>query len=317
VIVCAYSLQRWPILCRVLDAVAAQSHPAEEVIVVVDGNRELYERAIGRAGVARVVMNRYGGGASGGRMTGADTARAPVLVFLDDDAIPAPDWLQQLLRPYENPGVIGTGGRLDPLWETARPGWLPREYDWVVGCSFDPAERSRSARIRNPIAANMSIRADVFAGAGGMTLALGRSDVGGRVSGTAEETELSIRARRLYPDGQWVYAPSAHVRHHVPAARGTWRYFCSRCALEGRSKAVVTALAGTHAGLSSERAYVARTLPRALAREVAHGLAGEPDAWRRAGTIVAGLAITASAYVAKRLALNLERRRAADADRST
>jgi glucosyl-dolichyl phosphate glucuronosyltransferase len=245
VIICAYSLERWPLLCRVLDAVAAQTHPAEDVIVVVDGNRKLYDRAIRQAVAATVVMNRYGGGAAGGRMTGADAARAPVLVFLDDDAIPDPDWLDRLLRPYEDPRVIGTGGRLEPMWETARPRWLPPEYDWIVGCSFDRADRAQYARIRNPIAANMSIRADVFAAAGGMTLALGRSDVDGRVSGTAEETELSIRAGRLYPGGHWVYTPSAHVRHHVPAARGTWRYFRRRCALEGRSKAVVTALIGT------------------------------------------------------------------------
>jgi cellulose synthase/poly-beta-1,6-N-acetylglucosamine synthase-like glycosyltransferase len=312
VIICAYSLERWPLLCRVLEAVAVQSRPAEDVIVVVDGNRELYDLAVGQAR-ARVVMNRYGGGASGGRMTGADAADAAVLVFLDDDAIPDRDWLAQLLRPYAIPGVIGTGGHLGPMWETARPRWLPPEYDWIVGCSFDARERAQPQEIRNPIAANMSIRADVFASAGGMALALGRSDVGGCVSGTAEETELSIRARRLYPDGHWAYAPSARVRHHVPASRATWRYFRSRCALEGGSKAILTGLTGTETGLSSERAYVRRTLPRALARELGHGLAGDLDGWRRAFTIIAGLAFTASAYVAGRVALRVRARGATSA----
>lgn len=305
VIICAYSTERWPLLCRVLDAVAAQSHPAEDVIVVVDGNCELYDRAVAR-NASRVVMNRYGGGASGGRMTGADATDAPVLVFLDDDAVPDPEWLAELLRPYERSGVIGTGGRLDPMWETSRPGWLPPEYDWVVGCSFE-AEQTESAPIRNPIAANMSIRADVFARAGGMALELGRSDVGGRVSGTAEETELSIRARRLYPDGHWIHAPSARVRHHVPVARSTWRYFRGRCGLEGRSKAVLTALTGTQAGLSSERTYVRRTLPRALVRELRNGLTGDLDGWRRAATLIAGLVLTSSAYVARRVTLQLGR----------
>ncbi len=304
VIICAYSVERWPLLRRALDAVAAQSHPPVDVILVVDGNRELYDRVVGQAAASRVVMNRYGGGASGGRMTGADLTDAPVLVFLDDDAIPDPDWLAQLLRPYENRGVIGTGGRLDPMWETARPRWLPPEYDWIVGCSFD-AEHTEPVRIRNPIAANMSIRADVFASVGGMTPELGRSDIGGRVSGTAEETELAIRARRQYPHGHWIHTPSARVRHHVSASRATWRYFQCRCRLEGRSKAVLTALTGTESGLSSERTYVRRTLPRALAREVGHGLGGDFDGWRRAGTIIAGLALTTSAYIVKRFALRL------------
>jgi hypothetical protein len=304
VIICAYSTERWPLLRRALRAVADQDRPAADVIVVVDGNPELYDRA-GRSGDAtQVLMNRLGGGASGGRTTGAQAARAPVLVFLDDDAIPEPGWLVQLLRPYDDPAVLGTGGRLDAMWETARPAWLPPEYDWIVGCSFD-GDHAEPVRIRNPIAANMSIRADVFAGLGGMALELGRSDVGGRVSGTAEETELAIRASRLHPDGIWIHAPLARARHHVPAARGTWRYFRGRCALEGRSKAVLTALTGTGSGLSSERGYVRSALPRAFAREVGAGLRGDADGWRRAGTVVAGLALTTAAYVGKSVELRV------------
>ncbi len=304
VIICAYSMERWSLLCRALEAAAAQARPAEDVIVVVDGNQELYDRASGCSHASRVVMNRYGGGASGGRMTGADATDATVLVFLDDDAIPEPDWLAQLLRPYDDPAVLGTGGRLDAMWETARPGWLPPEYDWIVGCSFD-GDHAEPVRIRNPIAANMSIRADVFAGLGGMALELGRSDVGGRVSGTAEETELAIRASRLQPDGIWIHAPLARARHHVPATRGTWGYFCGRCGLEGRSKAVLTRLTGAGSGLSSERSYVRSALPRAFAREVGAGLRGDADGWRRAGTVVAGLALTTAAYVRKSVELRV------------
>ncbi|HLI58652.1 MAG TPA: glycosyltransferase [Solirubrobacteraceae bacterium] len=350
VIVCAYSLERWPLLRAALRAVAAQEPAAQEVIVVVDGNRELYERVTASGLADRVLMNRHGGGAAGGRMTGAEATDAPLLVFLDDDAIPEPDWLRELLRPYgdsagrferdgepggrrfvahpapgaasaTHPGasaaaatdeaqgrsaplVLGTGGRLDAMWETARPAWLPPEYDWVVGCSFDGAH-PEPVPVRNPIAASMSIRADVFASVGGMALELGRSDVGGRVSGTAEETELAIRASRRHPGGVWIHAPHARARHHVPARRATWRYFRERCALEGRAKAVLTRLSGTESGLASERDYVRRALPRALARELAAGLRGDPDGWRRAGTVLAGLAFTASAYAARWLELRV------------
>lgn len=49
---------------------------------------------------------------------------------------------------------------------TAFPVWFPCEFDWVVGCTYAGMD-VRSGRIRNPIGANMSIRADVIARAGG------------------------------------------------------------------------------------------------------------------------------------------------------
>jgi hypothetical protein len=45
---------------------------------------------------------------------------------------------------------------------TAFPVWFPCEFDWVVGCTYAGMD-VRSGRIRNPIGANMSIRADVIA----------------------------------------------------------------------------------------------------------------------------------------------------------
>jgi hypothetical protein len=49
---------------------------------------------------------------------------------------------------------------------TASPVWFPCEFDWVVGCTYAGMD-VRGGRIRNPIGANMSIRADVIARAGG------------------------------------------------------------------------------------------------------------------------------------------------------
>jgi hypothetical protein len=72
-----------------------------------------------------------------------------------------------------------------------------------------------------------------------------------------------------------LYVPGAGVRHLVPAERATWSYFRARCWSEGLSKAAVTARIGSDDGLSSERSYVLRTLPRALASGVREGLRGD------------------------------------------
>ena len=44
------------------------------------------------------------------RNIGLAHARGDVVVFIDDDAVPEPDWLEALLAPYDDPGVACVGG---------------------------------------------------------------------------------------------------------------------------------------------------------------------------------------------------------------
>lgn len=295
VIICTYSAARWEVLTRAVTALRSQTVAPREIIVVVDGNDALLTRASDELEVTAVVANRHPGGASGARLTGSEEATSSVLVFLDDDAIADREWLEKLLAPFTDDRVIGVGGRLVPLWETAAPAWLPEEFFWVIGCSF-PGISADGVRMRNPIAANMAVRAEVYSRTGGMAAELGRSDDGKRVSGTAEETELSIRASRIYPGTYWAYAADARVRHFVPASRATFAYFVRRCRLEGAAKAILTGMTGKQSGLASERQYVRRILPRAVVANLRRGLGGEPAGLARAAAILVGLSVTTAAY---------------------
>jgi hypothetical protein len=129
---------------------------------------------------------------------------------------------------------------------------------------------------------------------GGFADGIGR--VGGRPVG-CEETELCIRAGKTLGDVRIVYEPEARVHHRVPATRASWRYFASRCFNEGISKALVAQRTGVGRGLSAERSYTLRTLPRAVARGLADGLAGEPAGVVRAMAVVVGLALTTLGFV--------------------
>jgi GT2 family glycosyltransferase len=42
---------------------------------------------------------------------GVAAASSDIIAFIDDDAIPRPEWLQQLARHFDDPGVGGVGGR--------------------------------------------------------------------------------------------------------------------------------------------------------------------------------------------------------------
>jgi cellulose synthase/poly-beta-1,6-N-acetylglucosamine synthase-like glycosyltransferase len=297
VVICAYTLDRWSDLERAIRSAQAQAPTALEVLLVVDHNDELARRARAAWPEVRVVESRGPQGLSGARNTGVEDAAGTIVAFLDDDAAAQAGWLGELVAPYVDDRVVATGGFAEAAWDAGRPPWFPPEFDWVVGCSYVGLPR-KPARVRNPIGSTMSFGREAVLAAGGFHTDVGR--VGTKPTG-GEETELCIRIQRLRPDARVVLVPAARVRHRVPAERGTFRYFRSRCFQEGRSKARIAALEGTGAALASERAYTTRTLPAAVARGAADALRGRPAGLARASAVVVGLALTTAGYVVGRL----------------
>ena len=306
VIVCAYTLDRWDTLQAAVESASRQTRPPVEVIVVIDGNQELFDLATATFTDARVVLNSKGRGLSGGRMTGAGLARSRLLAFLDDDAIASPQWLDAFYNAYDDPQILGVGGLITPLWRSAEPGWLPRELYWIVGCTWDGLQQD-GRRIRGPIGANMSIRADVMSATGPWALELGRQEHASGTLGTADETEFAIRAARKHPGGYWVFEPRAAVQHTVVRERTTFAYFVRRCRLEAHAKVLLTGLTGTADGLSSERTYATIVLPRAFVRELIAGIRGDRAGFRRAAAIVAGLSVTTVEYLRLKALASLSR----------
>jgi glycosyltransferase involved in cell wall biosynthesis len=299
VIVCAYTMARWELLGRALGSVRSQTTPALEILLVVDHCPELLVRVEELGEGVRGMPNVEAVGLSGARNTGVATALGDVVAFLDDDAAAAPDWLEHLVRPYDDPHVVGVGGRVIAEWERGKPTWFPQEFNWVVGCSYLGQPTVLSV-VRNPIGANMSFRRDAVVGVGGFSADVGR--VGTRPVG-CEETELSIRVARRDPASTIVLEPRAVVRHHVPGDRSRWGYFWRRCWAEGVSKASVSRLTDPRSALSSERSYALRTLPLGAARGLTDAVRRrESGGVARSLAIGAGLTITATGYAVGRRA---------------
>jgi glycosyltransferase involved in cell wall biosynthesis len=305
VVICAYADHRWPQLREAVESVRGQSLPPVEIIVVIDHNPALLARARRALVSVEVIENQEPRGLSGARNSGLRIARGAVIAFLDDDAIAEPDWLRWIAAPYTEPDVLGVGGAVEPRWEHSRPAGFPREFQWVVGCSYEGLP-TRRAPVRNVIGASMSLRREVFEFAGGFRTGIGRV---GPIPLGCEETELCIRARQRRSDGVFLYEPRSRVAHRVPRSRTTCRYFCSRCFAEGISKALVSSVAGSRDALAAERAYVRRTLPSGVARGFADALRGDPWGLVRGAAIVAGLAITTLGYATGRVALVTARAR--------
>jgi glucosyl-dolichyl phosphate glucuronosyltransferase len=299
VIIGTYSQDRWDDLAAVVESVQRQTIPVREIIVVVDHNEKLLERV--RVELPSVIAtgNTQSAGLGGTRNSGLALAQGAIYAFLDDDAIAAPDWVEQMIAAYDGPDVLGVGGAIEVLSSAGRAEWFPAEFNWVVGCTYRGMPETTAA-VRNLFGCNMSFRRQVFEAIGGFRLGYG-----------CDETEFCIRVGRRWPQGLLIYKPEVRVLHRVPRSRMSWPYFVSRCYFEGGSKAVVTWLAGSKDGLASERAYTFRTLPRGVVRGLADAMIRRDKAGlTRAGAIVAGLAVTTAGYlVGKTSTLEAARRR--------
>jgi GT2 family glycosyltransferase len=292
VVVCAFNDARWEQLRECLNSLNVVG--ARQVVLVIDHNPRLLERARTEFPSATVVANVNANGLSGARNTGVAAADGCVMAFIDDDAVATADWLHELALGYQAPDVVAVGGHIEAIWQDGRgPRWMPDEFRWVVGCSYRGLP-SEAAVVRNLIGCNMSFRREVFDQVGGFVTGLGRI---GEVPVGCEETEFCIRVTERRPGVQIVYRPAARVGHNVAARRESIGYFLSRCLAEGKSKAQVAAVAGSRLGLGSERTYVRSTLPSGVAAGARDLFRGDGWGAVRAGAIVAGLLATTLGYL--------------------
>lgn len=293
VVICAYTEKRWDDTLAAAASVLAQSQAAKELIVVVDHNPHLYQRLKSALPDAMVMESCEEPGLSGGRNTGVGLAAGEIVAFLDDDAVAEPDWLRFLIDAYSDPAVAGVGGLTLPLWDAGRPSWFPREFDWVVGCSYLGMSSHRTP-VRNLLGANASFRREIFAHVGSFSSAFGRSPANLPLG--CEETEFCIRIGQRLPGRVLVTDNRAVVRHRVPEVRSRFSYYRTRCYAEGLSKAMVSGSVGMHDGLSTERRYVTRALPMGVARGFIDALRGHGTGLVRVGAIVVGFAYVTVGY---------------------
>lgn len=292
VVICAYTSLRWRELEASVASVLAQTRPVHELLLVIDHDDLLVERARRAFAGVRVVPSDGPRGLSGARNTGVRLARGDVVAFLDDDARADPRWLERLASWYDDPRVVGAGGVVTPEFEAGEPDWLPKELHWAVGGTHTGVPTA-VAPVRNNFGSNMSFRREALDEVGGFAPALGR---GGSAQVCCEETELSIRVAQRRCDCVVLHVPDAIVSHAVPRERATWGYLLRRSWIEGRSKALVARSVGATSGLASERTYVARVLPRGVARGLRDAARGDGAGLLRAAAIVTSLTATAAGY---------------------
>lgn len=164
-------------------------YPSFEVVVVDDASSdgtEAFLRGYNPGPVQlRVVRNRRSLGLCHARNVGIRHCRGAVISFIDDDVAVAPEWLRELVQPYDNPDVAVVGG-----------------------VSFRGDSEEIYINDRHAWGCNMSFRASIFSQF--------EFDTGLKYSHYADETDL---IGRIIDHGyRRVVAPRALARHYVREA---------------------------------------------------------------------------------------------------
>ncbi len=196
VVIVAYQTGRGLVAC--LDSLAASPVPPHEIIVVDNGGNEDVAAELARRPLLHVRMPVNVNPAEG-RNIGVHFARAPIVAFVDDDALVEPGYLNGVLAAFRNFDIDGCRGKVRPKSDHEHNA-IARHYD--LGDLAFPAHTDTEG--------NSAFVTAVYREAGGMDpLLFGMEGV-----------ELSYRIARQRGDYRTIYWPGAVIHHDYASVDG-------------------------------------------------------------------------------------------------
>ena len=269
IVVCTHSLDNLQNLIDAVDSLLNQTHKEMEVIVVVDGNRELYERIVkvyDAQGNVKIMVTEESLGAFGAGNVGVKAARGDVIAFLDDDAVGEKRWIENLVDIYEKSDAISVGGKILPIWLSKKPDYFPKELGWLVGITHEGFAEEKVAEVRNTFGPNMSFRREVFENIGLLNEKLGFAK-GGTTYMQGAEPEFALRMKNKLGKGV-IYNPEAVVYHKIPPSKTRPRILLRRAFYQGYSKALMKRRSPSPDTLATEESYLKDLLVKYIPRRI-------------------------------------------------
>jgi glucosyl-dolichyl phosphate glucuronosyltransferase len=259
VVISTYNRAR--LLEGALGALAAQEVPPafEWEIVVIDNNSsDATARVVAAfAEKAAVPVRRVfepSQGLSRARNRGVREARGAIVAFIDDDVLPAPDWVAQVAAAMARWNADGVGGRILAKWEAPPPPWLVESRRLLRQLAIMDFEGSRLLAL--PLeswpqvwGANMAFRRELFDRVGNFDP---RRGLYGRRLFRGEEADFIDRALAL--GSRIAYDSAITVFHRIGADRTRKGYFRRMAFDSAQGEARVTPATGERTFLGAPTA---------------------------------------------------------------
>lgn len=174
-------------------------------------------------------------GASFARNTGAAFAKAPLLAFMDDDAVADKDFLERIISFYKaHSNIGGLGGRIIPKYIPAKPKWMSHYVSSLVGNFHysDAIEMFKPGKY--PLESNMIVTKKDFNEVGGFNTLLPGVKGTLRIGGEGKDFFMKLQAldKKIY------YDPSIRVQHVVEVKKLTPKYMYRVASGIGRGERV-------------------------------------------------------------------------------
>lgn len=163
------------------------------------------------------------------RHTGAKVAQGQLLIYIDDDVICPPTWLNEMIAPYNDKRVGMVAGKVALSFEVEAPPWIDQFRNILSELDLGNSPFILEP-YQSPVGCNMSVRKDILFQLGGFNPD-GFSDPS--LTGYRGDGECGL-ARKVHKAGFLImYAPRARLQHRVPKTRMTLEYINKRSVMAG------------------------------------------------------------------------------------
>ncbi len=221
-------------LLRGLERLLPQLEGGDEVVLIDTGSTDgtpNYFRTWSHPALRYITWQGHGSWAEM-RNFGVAQARGELVAFLDDDCLPAEDWVARGRAALA--GADAVGGLVQPHGIESWPEWWHPEMGWMVGLSVPGQMGPEAGRYHYPFTANLFARAEACR-------QLPFQEIGGRLG--ADERARYLTGRE---DAQWwqnlrvngyatKFDPLLMVSHAIDPMRLDLRYLSRRAALDGQA----------------------------------------------------------------------------------